>query len=143
MKKNFALIFTLLIVALVIIVVKINTMKNTKQQVLKFNKEYEYYCNKEILGTDITTVINMATNNNEKYKIKKDENNLYIQDEENSIKIFVKMKYTEKVYPMESFYSAGIGDFTKYFGEIKFKSSEKTYHNNGKIASITFEELSD
>ena len=50
------------------------------------------------------------------------------------------MKFTENIYPMESFYTAGINDFTKYFGSINFKSTKVNYHENGKISSITFEE---
>ena len=104
------------------------------------NKNKKYYCNKQILGTDITTLINKATDNNEKNNIQKDEKGLYLPNNENSIKIYIKMKFTENIYPMESFYTASINDFTKYFGGINFKSSKIDYHENGRISSITFEE---
>lgn len=140
MKKSLILILTLFFIIIIIVSVKINDIQKQKQEILKYNKEFEYYCNKEILGTDITTLINKAVDNNEKNDINKDENGLYVSNEENSIKIYIKMKFTENVYPMESFYTAGINDFTKYFGSIIFKSKTVNYHENGKISSITFEE---
>ena len=140
MKKSLILILTLFLVIIIIVAVKINDIQKQKQKILNYNKEFEYYCNKEILGTDITTLINKAIDSNEKNEVKKDEKNLYIPNEENSINIYIKMKFTENIYPMESFYKAGINDFTKYFGSINFKSIEVNYHENGKISSITFEE---
>ena len=140
MKKGLILILTLFFVVIIIIAVKINDMQKQKQKILNYNQEFEYFCNKEILGTDITTLINKAIDFNEKNEVKKDEKNLYIPNEENSINIYIKMKFTENIYPMESFYTAGINDFTKYFGSINFKSTKINYHKNGKISSITFEE---
>lgn len=140
MKKSLILIATLLIVIIIIVAVKINDLQKNKQKILNFNKEFEYYCDKSILGTDITTLINKAVDNNEKNNVQKDEKGLYVQNRENSIKIYVKMKFTENTYPMESFYTAGINDFTKYFGGISFKCTEVNYHENGRISSIIFEE---
>lgn len=140
MKKSLILILTLFLIIIVIVFVKINEIQKQKQEILKYNKEFEFYCNKEILGTDITTLINKAIDINEKNNVNKDEKGLYISDDENSINIYIKMKFTENIYPMESFYTAGINDFTKYFGGINFKSAKVNYHTNGKISSITFEE---
>ena len=50
---------------------------------------YEQYLEKEILGTDIATVINKAVDDNEKAFIKKDDENRYIQNDTNSINIEV------------------------------------------------------
>ena len=140
MKKSLILMATLILVIVIVVAVKINDIQKQKQEILNYNKEFEYYCNKEILGTDITTLINKAIDINEKNNIQKDEKGLYLQNSENSVKIYIKMKFTENVYPMESFYTAGINDFTKYFGGINFKSSKIDYHENGRISSITFEE---
>lgn len=140
MKKTLILIVTLILVIIIIVAVKINDIQKQKQEILNYNKEFEYYCNKQILGTDITTLINKAIDTNEKNDVEKDDKNLYIPNKENSINIYIKMKFTENIYPMESFYTAGINDFTKYFGSINFKSIKLNYHKNGKISSITFEE---
>ena len=140
MKKSLILLATLILIIIIVVAVKINDIQKQKQQILNYNKEFEYYCDKTIIGTDITTLINKAIDNNEKNDVKKDEKGLYIQDDESSIKIFIKMQFTENIYPMESFYTAGINDFTKYFGGISFKAIKKEYHENGKISSILFEE---
>ena len=141
MKKTFILLFTLLLVIIIIAVVNINNLEKNNKQILKYNAEYEYYCKDIILGTELTTLINKAMDNNEKNNIPKDEKNHYIPDEENSIKIFIKMKSAENTYPMENFYKAGINDFTKYFGSVNFKCSEIKYHEkSNKISEIYFEE---
>ena len=141
MKKTFILIFTILIVIMIIIFVNIQNIQKNKQKILNYNLEFEYYCKEEILGTDITTLINKAINENEKNDIKKDEKGYYLENEENSIKVFIKMKAAENIYPMENFYKVGIDDFTKYFGSVRFKNTDVKYHQKtGKISEIYFEE---
>ena len=141
MKKTFILIFTILIVIMIIIFVNIQNIQKNKQKILNYNSEFEYYCQEKILGTDITTLINKAINENERNDIEKDEKGYYLENEENSIKIFIKMKAAEEIYSMENFYKAGINDFTKYFGSVEFKSFDIKYHEKtGKISEIYFEE---
>ena len=141
MKKPLILIFSILIVIMIIIFVNIQIIQKNKQKILNYNSEFEYYCKQEILGTDITTLINKAINENEKNDIEKDEKGYYLVNEENSIKVFIKMKAAEEMYPMENFYKAGINDFTRYFGSVKFKSTDIKYHEKtGQISEIYFEE---
>jgi hypothetical protein len=141
MKKTFILIFTILVVIMIIVFVNIQNIQKNKQKILNYNLEFEYYCKEEILGIDITTLINKAINENEKNDLEKDEKGYYLPNEENSIKIFIKMKAAEDIYPMENFYKAGINDFTKYFGSVKFKSIDINYHEKtGQISEIYFEE---
>ena len=49
------------------------------------------YLNKLITGRELTTVINKAVDNNEKNKVSKDKNGFYLDDNENSINIDVKI----------------------------------------------------
>lgn len=140
MKKTLILILTILIVIIIISIVNIKNIQKEKQEILKYNSEFEYYCKDEILGTDMTTLINKATDKNEKNNISKNEKGYYIEDNQNSIKVFIKMKDAESTYPMENFYKAGINDFTKYFGSVKFKCFQIKYHENSKISEIYFEE---
>ncbi len=141
MKKVLILVITALLVISIISFVKIKELNGKKKEILAFNKEFEYYTEKSILGTDITTLMNRATNNNEKFNIPKDTNGNYLEDGEKSIKIYIKMKFTNSTYPMENFYKAGISEFTKYFGDIYFKNVEILYNKNGRISSMTFEEI--
>lgn len=108
-------------------------------QAQKFNSEFEFYNKESVLGTDVTTLINKAIDNNEKLGIKKDENDMYIADSENSIKIYVHMILDDTTYPMEILKKTGLTEFTRYFGEVQFKCTNVKYHEKtGKIAEMTF-----
>lgn len=140
MKKIFALITLILVVISVVVVIKFQNFQKQKREIAKFNLEYEEYNKEKLNGLDITTVINKAINNNEKFKISKDENGLYIEDDENSIKIFITMIINEKTYPMEKINALGMNSFVEYFGVVDFKCTDIKYHEkSGKISQMTFE----
>lgn len=112
-----------------------NTLKN-------YNKEYERYLDKIINGTELATLINQVINVNENNEIKKDKNNYYIEDGENSIKIEIKMILTEKTYPMEEIYNKDTAEFVKYFSLEGFKCTQIEYHSKtGKISRMLFEQI--
>lgn len=136
---------TVSIILLVFLVIIISIYMNYKQKVLstnetkKFNEEFEFYNKEEVLGTDITTVINKAIDNNEKCGIAKDEKGIYIANEKNSIKIYIYMIINDTTYPMEQLVNKSLSDFTKYFGEVKFSCTDVKYHKKtGQIAEMTF-----
>lgn len=106
MKKTLALILCLIIIILSVIYIKYINYKSEKNEIKKYNLEYEAYLNKQVLGTDLTTIINKAVDNNERNKVQKNENGIYIEDDKNSIKIDIKtIDFNEEViYNMESFY---------------------------------------
>lgn len=58
-----------------------------RQQIAKFNQEYESYSKQKMYGVDVVTVLNKAISNNKRYanfingKYLKDENNYYIDVE--------------------------------------------------------------
>lgn len=140
MKKIFAVLLLILVVISVVIMIKFQNYQNEKEAIAKFNLEYEEYNKDNLNGLDITTVINKAVNNNEKYKIAKDENGLYINDNNNSIQIYITMIINGKTYPMERINSLGIDSFIEYFGVVSFKCKEIKYHEgSGKVSSMTFE----
>lgn len=139
MKRNIIFIFSIIIILIAIFFYwYTNTMKE-KRITKNYNSEYEIYSNAELDGLEITTIINKAINNNEKYSIEKDKKKLYINDNKNSIKVFVKVKKDSDFYPMEAFYEAGINEFTKAYGQAKFKCTSIEYHENNKISKIFFE----
>ena len=140
MKKTIFVILSIFLIIIICLYMNYKNMMVSQVQAKKFNQEYEFYSNQEtILGTDITTLINKAIDNNEKYNIKKDKNGMYIVDEKNSMKIYVYMIINETTYPMEHLVATGLSDFTRYFGEVEFKCTDVKYHNEtGKIAEMTF-----
>lgn len=142
MKK---LLIILILLFLIIIFSIYALWLNNKIQtnnLLNYNKEYETYLDKTIYGTELATLINKATNINAKNKIKKDEKNYYIEDEENSIKIEIKMLLTEKTYPMEEIYNNNTEEFVKHFNIEQFKCTKIEYHNKtGQISKMFFEQV--
>lgn len=141
MKKTIIVVFVILCIISIFAYFSIKNMQMKKQEVEKFNAEYEYYNNDKVLnGLDITTLINKATSNNEKYAIEKDENGLYILDDEYSIEIYVTMIINETTYKMERITQIGTNAFVEYFGGVSFKCTNVEYHEStGRIASMTFE----
>lgn len=102
--------------------------------------QYENYNKDNLNGLDITTLINKAISNNEKFGIQKDEDGLYLLDEENSIEIYITMIINDTTYRMERINNLGMNSFIEYFGSVGFKCTNIEYHKkSGKIASMTFE----
>lgn len=144
MKKSFVIILLIFIMIIVFLLINYQNLINQEKKVAQFNLEYEEYNRDDVSGVDITSIINKATNNNEKYNIEKDENGLYIDDNKNSIKIFITMAIDGKTYPMEKINEIGVDYFTKLFGAITFKCVGITYHEQtSKVATITFEALQE
>lgn len=117
--------------------------KNTTNRLIKEeNSEYEYYLNKTIYGTEVTTIINKAINQNENNNIQKNEKNYYIENDENSVKIDIKMITTGKTYPMEEIYNNDITRFVQNFNLIQFKCTSLEYHKKtGRVKKIIFEQI--
>lgn len=140
LKKSFAVILCILLIFLVIIGINIKELEKERKEVQKFNSYYEQYNKQELNGLDITTVINKAINNNEKFNIQKNEEGLYINDGQNSVQIYITMIINNKTYPMEKINALGMESFIEYFGVVNFKCSKVEYHEQtGKISSMTFE----
>lgn len=144
MKKTF-LIICIPIAIIIFSIFGLLITKNTTNRIIKENNSaYEYYLGKTVYGTDVTTLINKAINENEKNNIQKDEKNYYIENNENSIKIELKMISTGKTYPMEEIYNNDITRFVQNFNLIQFKCISIEYHKNtGMVKKIIFEEIEE
>lgn len=144
MKKGLILILIILAVGVITAVTYISNQYTVTSSIQKINKEYEFYKDKDLLGTDVTTAINKAINFNEKNEIQKDEKGFYIENDTNSIKIEVIM-YNEdepKTYQMETIEKVGINGFTNNFNLVDFTCSKIEYHSKTKMVSlIVFEQV--
>lgn len=135
------LIILFLIIILSIYAIKIDTKIKLKN-LQRYNLQYETYLNKTITGTELATVINKAINLNENNNINKDEKNYYIEDDEQSLKIEIKMVLTDKTYPMEEIYNNNTEEFVKYFNLEKFNCISIEHHKKtGKISKMLFEQV--
>ena len=144
MKKTiFVMVAIFLIILASLSMVLIGIQSNNKK-LQQINSEYEYYLNREIYGTELTTLINKAIDNNEKREVSKDENGFYIGNQTDSILIQVQMLNIEEPYQMEKIYSLGTEQFITLFNSSYFQSDEITYHQKtGRIATILFKQVKE
>lgn len=113
-----------------------------EKEIIKQNQEFEYYLNKKIYGTELVSIINKAIDKNEQNKILKDEKKYYVENEENSLKIEIKMGKINKTYPMEEIYNNNITEFVKYFNLAEFECIKIEYHKKtGRISKMYFQEV--
>lgn len=139
MKKAWAVVCLLLLILVIIITINFKNIEKEKKEIAKYNLTYEDYNTNNLNGLDITTVINKATNNNEKNNISKDKNGNYVSDGMNSIKIYVTMNINEKTYEMERINEVGMNSFIEYFGNVQFQCTDIKYHEKtGRVSELTF-----
>lgn len=140
MKKSLVLVIIILVAISAFFAIKYKEHEINQIDLNNFNLLYEKYNKDNLNGLDITTVMNQATSNNEKYGIEKDNNGLYILDDEYSVEIYITMIINNTTYKMETFNQSRMSEFIRYFGEVGFKCTEITYHQKtGRVASMTFE----
>ena len=109
----------------------------------KTNKEYSAFYNAQMLGTELISLVNKTMDVNEKNNIQKDENGLYIENDTNSIKLYISFKYKDdyKTIEMEKIANAGIENFIKTYSTASFKCTNIGYHEKTKnVKELTFTE---
>lgn len=141
MKKYIITILILVAIVISSMLYAYNTYKKNMQDLKDYNNEFTKYQNTEIAGTEIATILNKAVNNNEQNKIQKDEKVMYIENDENSIKIDIYIKDNDTTYSMETIYNMGVEKFINSFSLETFKITETQYHNKtNKIKYIKLEQ---
>lgn len=146
MKKGLILILIILTVGIILTVSYISNHYMKAVQIQKINKDYEFYKDKQLLGTDVTTVINKALDSNERNEIPKDEKGFYIENDTNSVKVEIVMYREEepKTYQMETIQKVGITGFINNFNLIDFTCSKIEYHTKTKmVKKMIFEQVKD
>lgn len=142
MRKNVIIISVILIVIIIICFVGISINSKTNKGIRQQNSSYEQYLEGEIYGTDVITLINKATSNNEENQVTKDEKGFYINNNRNSILIDLVMITNEEksettTYKMEVISKVGINEFIRNFNTEKFECTKTEYHKEtGKISYI-------
>ena len=141
MKKIalFFLIIVVIVVGISYIYLNYQVGYNTAK---KENNQFESYYEKEIYGAELTSIINKAIDNNSKNQVEKDKKGNYIDNNQNSIKIDIKMLDIDKTYAMETLNSGGMDKFVQYYNEIKFKCKKIEYHQTtNKVKYMLFEQI--
>ena len=146
MKKNLIILISILLIICAFVVYFVINYRNMQMQAQINNKEYNTYKDKTIVGTTLVSIINKTVDNNEKNNIEKDNSNVYVENEDNSIKIYIYFldedgKRIETPYTMEQIYNKGSDSFIKLYGTRNFTCTNIDYHSKtGNVKSLTFEQ---
>ena len=142
MKKIIICILSIFVIIICIVVYGVYQKNENTAQIGVDNKTYESYENKEVLGTDIISIINKATDSNKKNDIKIGEDGNYIDNGKNSIRIEIKFLELDKVITMERINNVGIEKFWSNYGALSFKCTKIEYHEKThRVKYMYFEEV--
>ncbi|MBR3511820.1 MAG: hypothetical protein IKN74_02555 [Clostridia bacterium] len=129
------------VVGLIIYIVSGYTIKFERKdyQTIAYNQKFEKYVEGEVNGLDVSSVINMAVENNLNYEIKVDEDGYYVPDNKNSTKIFIYLSGSEEEFAMEDFIEVGLEDFNNAYSDAKFECTDIQYHKKtGRVSQMIF-----
>ena len=142
--KKLAIIFFIGVVLIVGISYMYLNYKSSYYEAKKENNQFESYLNQEFYGAEVVTLINKAYDNNLTSKVEKDDKGNFIENEENSIKIDLKMTDVDETFNMERLYLGGMDNFIKFYNNIKFKCTKIDYHKKtGKIRYMLIEQITE
>ena len=108
----------------------------------KDNRQFEIYQNQQILGSELTTLINKAVDYNKRNEIEKDDKGQYIDNGKNSLNIDIKFIDDDVTYPIDIIYQRGMDIFLAYYRNIEFRCNEIRYHKEtNKISYMLLEQI--
>lgn len=146
MKKILICLIIVLVTITIVVTMWISENNTKLANIKENNQKYEIYLDKEVFGTDVTTVINRAIDDNERRQIPKDEKGFFIQNDTDSIKVELIMLSENKkeTYQMETLNKVGLNGFIKNLNLINFKCSKIEYHDKTRLISkIIFEQIEE
>ncbi len=142
MKKKLLVILGIFIIILLFAVYLLYNYRKDVIQMQSFNRQYEVYYEKTILGTDLATVLNKAMDYNKKNDIAKDSNDRYYIETDKSLLIEIKFSEKEEPVKMEDILSKEIETFISFYGAASFKCTKIEYHESNKqVKSLYFEQV--
>ncbi len=142
MKKVMLIIAAILIAVIAVLCYKVHLNNIQMSKINLENANFTDLYNKEILGTDVATVLNKVDDLNNKNKVKKDNNESFVENDTDSIKIDIKFKELEDAIPFEKIEKQGINQFIINFGSFSFKCTNIEFHQKtNKIKYMLFEEI--
>lgn len=138
MKKIIIIISVIVICIVISITYAYSMYKSDLNQVQKFNNEFSKYIDQEFYGNEVATIVNLAIDNNERYKISKDSTGKYIEDDSYSVRSDIYITDSEKVYSMELLNLGEISNFVNNYSNVKFKCTKVEYHKKTKRLSYLY-----
>lgn len=142
MKKQTVIIIGILVLMLLLVAFAVTQNVQKQKKVMAYNSMYEKYYNQIIYGTEVASIINRAMNENEQNSVEKDAKGYYIDNNANSIKIYVKLQAEGEYFPMERIVTLGITEFVKNFNIEDFKCTQINYHKDtGLVSEVYYETI--
>lgn len=142
MRRKLLVILGIFIIILLFIVYLLYNYRNDIIQMQSFNKQYEVYYEKTILGTDLATVLNKAMDYNKKSDIEKDSKDRYYLETDKSLFIEIKFSEKDETVRMEDILSKEVETFISFYGAASFKCTKIEYHESNKqVKSLYFEQV--
>lgn len=146
MKNKILLILIIFMCVLLVATYWVYSYRNSIVESQKINKEYEQYQDVQMLGSELISLINKTVDVDTKLGIEKDQNGMFIDNGENTIKIYVNFIYEDdyQTVEMEKIYNNGAENFMKVYSTASFKCTELTRHDKtNNVKSLTFTETND
>lgn len=142
MKKTFLILLIVIVILILISSYYIYNIRRIETSAQKNNKQYEEYCSKQIIGTQLISLINKAIDNNEKNEVLKQQDSIYYENNnKNSIQVTIKFAEEDRIIKMEDIAQKGTENFVKYFSTATFECTKVDYHKDTKyIKSLHFEQ---
>lgn len=147
MKKTFILICMSIVIIISSIFAKYIEYSSKKNEIQKINKEFLLYQNSDVQINTIVSIMNKAIQLNKTNKIPQDEKNIFVENDNNSLKIYLETKSSEKEkikIPMEELMlneKAGVEKVEYAFSDLSFTITDIQYHKkSGQVKSIIFTE---
>ena len=146
MKNKILLIVIIFIIILGISIYFVYNYRTSFIESQKINNIYKSYENIQILGTELASIINQTEDTNAKRSTEKNKEGRYIENDTDSIKMYIKLQYKDdyNTYEIERILNNGIDNFIKAYGTASFKCTEINYHEKtGNVKDITFTEVDE
>lgn len=145
MKNKILILLAVFMIILAVVTYGIYNYRKQYAETQKINNTYKTYENIQILGSELISIINRTIDINEKAGIEKNQDGLYIENDKNSIKIYIEFLYDEdeiRTIEMEKIENNGIDQFINVYSTASFKCTKITYHEKTKnVKSLTFTEI--
>lgn len=147
MKKG--VFYIILIVFILFSFFLVNYIKNktNREKIILENNKYIEENGKTVQINSVVTVMNRAIESNIQNDISKDEKGLFIENDTNSIKVYLEIESRDAIIPMEDLLlseKGGANKVLKVFPDLFFEYKNIEYHKKtGRIKKIVFKAIEE
>lgn len=140
--KKYIILAIIVIGAVTSVAYLYNNYLSNNIQIEANNKYYNELYNKEVIGSNLATIINKTLDHNSQNEVPKDAKEYYLNNGTNSIIIEIKFKDSDKTFRIEDIAKSKIENFINLYANISFKCTKLEYHTKTKFVSyLYFEQI--